>query len=203
MVELQAAENRRIQQERADKLKAAAEQRLEVMGKQAPEPPVQSTPQPSFDAMKAQAQQRMAELQAAENRRIQQERADKLKAAAEQRLEAMRQATTAPQPAKAPDPQPRRDIQAEALRRMQEISANQQTPSAPNRSTPPPTPAAKPSPSPQTSSLAQQMIDERRQRESAVKQPQTPPARDPVADRVTQLKQARDKGKDLERDAER
>jgi hypothetical protein len=130
-------------------------------------------------------------------------RVEAIQQRSEQRLEAMRQATTAPQPAKAPDPQPRRDIQAEALRRMQEISANQQKPPAPNRSTPPPTPAAKPSPSPQTSSLAQQMIDERRQRESAVTPPQAPPARDPVADRVTQLKQARDKGKDLERDAER
>ena len=188
---------------RAEAIQQRSEQRLDAVNRQAPEPPVQLNPLPSTDAMKAQAQQRMVELQAAENRRIQQERADKLKAAAEQRLEAMRQATTAPQPAKAPDPQPRRDIQAEALRRMQEISANQQKPPAPNRSTPPPTPAAKPSPSPQTSSLAQQMIDERRQRESAVKPPQTPPARDAVADRVTQLKQARDKGKDLERDAER
>ena len=204
MAELQAAENRRIQQERADRLRTEAEKRMADMARNSAEPVKPApTPQPPTDAMKVQAQQRIAELQAAENRRIQQERADKLKAAAEQRLEAMRQATTAPQPAKAPDPQPRRDIQAEALRRMQEISANQQTPPAPNRSTPPPTPAAKPSPSPQTSSLAQQMIDERRQRESAVKQPQTPPARDPVADRVTQLKQARDKGKDLERDAER
>jgi hypothetical protein len=204
MAELQATEDRRIQQERADRLRTEAQKRMADMARNSAEPVKPApTPQPPTDAIKAQAQQRMAELQAAENRRIQQERADKLKAAAEQRLEAMRQATTAPQPAKAPDPQPRRDIQAEALRRMQEISANQQTPSAPNRSTPPPTPAAKPSPSPQTSSLAQQMIDERRQRESAVKPPQTPPARDAVADRVTQLKQARDKGKDLERDAER
>jgi hypothetical protein len=154
--------------------------------------------------MKAQAQQRMAELQAAEDRRIQQERADKLKAAAEQRLEAMRQPPNTQQPNKPLDQQPRRDIQAEALRRMQEISAAaKQTPPTPDRSITPPVSAAKQSPSPQTSSLAQQMIDERRQRESATKQPQIPSARDPVTDRVSQLKQARDKGKDLEQDAER
>ena len=257
MTLLRQQEQIKKQQEVANKLKAQAQKSIDELTQKPPTQPSQKPNNPPKRDLKAEAEQRLVELQQEQTIKKQREQAEILKAQAQKQLEeqkkaeADRQAQAArqraeimkaqaqaqidklrrdkaviPEPQKVTEP-PKRDLKAEAERRMQEIrqeiAAKNQTidrsedaqnprktgqmpqqPTAPvQKPVQPPIPqktSDKSMASPTPDSIREEV---RRRAESIQKQKEAQSQRDSVSQRVQELNQARDQGRDKEEDAER
>lgn len=257
MTLLRQQEQIKKQQEVADKMKAQAQKRIDELNQIPPTQPFQKPNDPPKRDLKAEAEQRLAELQQEQTIKKQREQAEILKAQAQKQLEEQKKAeanrleqearqraeimkaqaqaqidklrsdkAVIPEPQKATEP-PKRDLKAEAERRMQEIrqeiAAKNQTidrsedaqnprktgqmpqqPTAPvQKPVQPPIPqktSDKSTASPTPDSIREEV---RKRAEAIQKQKEAQSQRDSVSQRMQELNQARDQGRDKEEDAER